>query len=527
MINASETIAPAAGAGARINTNKTIPPAGTETEAVLLAAGETISDSFVISNAVGNKGAQSSVYVAKKWGKTYAVKIYNNGWHPSPDLQRFLAAVNHPNIARVIESGEYRGSYYEIYDYYHEGTLEDAGPLPVSVIANVIVPSINEGLHVLHQNGIVHCDLKPGNLFFADDRSRLVIGDLAISGFMNSSGSFIDTIRGTPEYAPSVRTLGPNAVMTPAYDYGAFGLVLCKAVLGRSLFSGMTAADIAMARERGIRLPSQITGRLEILIKGLLNENEDKRWGYNEVKRWCDGEFLRPVKRNIYDRKNKEKKSIQLIFGKFDNDTIIVSSLAQLSDAVKSHWDQARRIVRRSDLVPFVRQFDDSLTEEIRELARMRDADAAVFKLLTYIEGGSDSICFCGRVYEDLDSYVEHLASGKDETAIKFLTSGMLIFFLRYNGTDEVLVNKLEQLIKRNRTGDLDGIRTICFALQGTKSIDIYGKTVSSLDEAVSVLASLPIDRIDLLLKDSNFLAWLSRMGLEKDIRKMKETFNS
>ena len=165
--------------------------------------------------------------------------------------------------------------------------------------------------------------------------------------------------------------------------------------------------------------------------------------------------------------------------------------------------------------------------EKIRELTRVRDADAAVFRLLTYIEGGSDSICFCGKVYKSLEDYVAHLASGTDEVAKKFLTSGMLVFFLRYNGKDEVQVEKLEQLIKRNGAGDLDGIRTICFALQGTKSINIYGKRVSSLDEAVSVLASLPIARIDLLLRDSNFLAWLSRMGLEKDIRRMKETFNS
>ena len=143
MINTAETIAPVSRPGARINADKTIPPAGMGIPAAALTAGETISDSFVISNAIENKGTQSSVYVAKKWGKTYAVKVYNNGWHPSPELQRFLATVRHPNVSRVIESGEYRGSYYEIYDYFHEGTLEDAGPLPVSVITNVIVPSIN------------------------------------------------------------------------------------------------------------------------------------------------------------------------------------------------------------------------------------------------------------------------------------------------------------------------------------------------------------------------------------------------
>lgn len=527
MINSSETIAPVSRPGARINTDKTIPPAGMPAAGAVLAAGDTISDSYVISGRNENKGSQSTVYIAKKSGKTYAVKVYNNGWKPSPELQRFLATTRHPNIARVLESGEYNGSYYEIYEYFHEGTLENAGKLPISTITNIVIPSINEGLHELHKNGIVHCDIKPGNLFFSDDRKRIVIGDCAISGFMNSAGKYIDTIRGTPEYSPRVETIGTNAIMSPAFDYGSFGLVLCKVSTGRSLFEGMSLEEIAMARETGIVLPSQITGRLETLIKGLLKEEEDARWGYKEIKRWCDGEFMRPVGRNIYDRPKKEKKKEPLIFGRFDNNTIIVSTLDQLADAIVSHWDQAKRVVSRSDIVPFIRQFDNSLTDQIRELARMRDKDAAVFKLLTYLKGGSEDICFCGKRYEDLSDYVEKLASGSDETAIHFMTSGMLVFFLRFNGKDALLIDKLEKLISRGNAGDMETIRTICFALQGTRSIDIYGMTVNSLDDVINVFSRLPVSRIDLILNDASFLAWLNRMGYEHEVRKMREAFQS
>ena len=523
MINAAETIAPQHRAGARINTDKTIAPGGYQALPVLLAAGDTISDSFVISKAIESKGTQSNVYVAKKWGKTYAVKVYNNGWHPSPEIERFLATIRHPNIARVIESGEYRGSYYEIYDYYPEGTLQEAGPLPVPVIRNVVVPSINEGLHALHESGIVHCDIKPSNLFFSDERDRLIIGDCGISGFVNSSGKYIDTLRGTPEYAPRVKTLGWNAVMSPAYDYGAFGLVLCKAILGRSLFEGMSVEQISAERDRGIVLPSQISGRLQTLVMGLIDEDEDARWGYNEVKRWCQGEFMRPAGRSIYTRQPKEKKKVSLVFGRFDGETVTVSTLSQLSNAIMQHWDQARKVVKRADIVPFVRQFDESLTGKIRELARIQDSDAAVFRLLTYINGGSDKIYYCGKTYESLDDYVSQLASGRDEVAKKFLVSGMLIFYLRFNGKNEMMVDKLEQLIKRNGAKDMAAIRTICFALQGTSSIDIYGTRVSTLNDLVSVLSGLSVSRIDALLRNSSFQAWLNRMGFERDVRRMKE----
>ena len=63
--------------------------------------------------------------------------------------------------------------------------MGEAGALPINYIQNVIVPSINEGLHELHINGIVHCDIKPSNLFFSDDKDRIIIGDCGISGYIN------------------------------------------------------------------------------------------------------------------------------------------------------------------------------------------------------------------------------------------------------------------------------------------------------------------------------------------------------
>ncbi len=525
MINAAETQPPRASINQVLNPGETVAPESSiqTGQSTVLLTGESIAESYVVNSLLNKQGKQANVYLAKKWGKTFVIKVYHNGWHPSNQMQSFLTSVRHPNIASVVESGEYEGSYYEIYEYYSEGTLEDDGPLSSTFIQNVLVPSINEGLNELHRNGIVHCDIKPSNLFYTDEHKRIVIGDCGISGYTNSNGKLVDAVRGTPEYAPRVKALLWSAAMSPAYDYGSFGLVLCKAVLGHSLFAGMSVEEISRAWETGIELPSQINGRIAILLKGLINEDEDQRWGYSEVKRWCEGEYMRPTNRNIYMRTQKNVEKKPLIFGRFDGQTISVNTLHQLEFAIREHWVQATHVIKRRELVEFVRQFDNSLSDKIKDLAMYQDTDAAVFRLLMYIADDKKSIYYCGVKYESLRDYVERLVSGKDEKAIRFLQTGLLVFYLRLNDFEQTEVDRVERLIRRSGSDDMSAITTICYALQGKKDVDVYGISVDSLDALIPILAKCTIKDIDALLHDDRFIAWLNRMGYEKEVRKMKE----
>lgn len=527
MINAAETQPPKTQIGEKVNAGDTISPGSAAQSALcsVLRVGESVGDGYIIDCLMDKQGKQSNVYLARKCGKTYVIKIYYDKWRPSNQIQSFLTSVYHPNIAHVIECGDYNGYYYEIYEHFAEGTLEEVGALSSTHIQNVIVPSINEGLHELHTNGILHSDIKPSNLFYTNGCNQVVIGDCGISSFVNSDGKLIDTVRGTPEYSPRVKTLLGSAVMSPAYDYGSFGLVLCRVVLGYSIFEGMSVEEISRAWENGLELPSQIRGRLGDLINGLLNEEEEQRWGYGQVKRWCEGEYLSIVNRNIYAKRKKENQNKPLIFGRFDGQTISVVTLHQLEQAIRKYWTQATRVIKRRELIDFVRQFDRSLTDKIMELMLCQDTDAAVYKLLLYIGDNSQRIFYCGKEYESLADYVKQLSTGRDEIAKKFLSTGLLVFYLRYNEYQKSQVDQLEAFIRRNGSNDMASISTICLALQGEKTIDLFGMSVESLDEVIPVLGKCSVEEIDELLCNDKFIAWLNRMGYEEEMRKMKEAF--
>ena len=99
------------------------------------------------------------------------------------------------------------------------------------------------------------------------------------------------------------------------------------------------------------------------------------------------------------------------------------------------------------------------------------------------------------------------------------------MFYLRYNDYDQAQVDRLEQLIRHNGSNDMSSISTICFALQGKKAIDIFGVSVETMDALIPVLSKCSIKEIDELLQSDRFIAWLNRLGYEKEMRRMKEAF--
>ena len=537
MINANETMIPdylmeqnhSNNSTRKINSADTIPPDGYKEDAnepLRIDAGATIAGSYILNSSLSNEGKQAEIFLAKKWGKNYVVKVYKNGWHQNAKIKDYLLSVNHPNIAAIVECGDYNGNYFEIYEYYNQGTLEDIDSLSVQHISKIIIPSINEGLRELHRNGILHCDIKPSNLFYSNDKERIIIGDCGISGFTNNKGSMIDSFRGTPEYPPLVKSHMWIAQYSPEYDYGAFGLVLCRLVLGYSLFDGCSEEAIAKAWSDGIKLPSSISGRIETLIKGLINPNENERWNYTEVKRWCEGEYMRPKGRGFYNaRQRRSKEKRPLVFGRFENEVLKVSSLSQLAKAIRSHWEQATHVIKRNELLDFLRQFIDEkpdIVSKAQVLAREHDVDAAVFKLLCLLDTDAEDICFCGEVYINLSDYIAHLYSA-DITARKFLASGLLIYYLREQNANKHQVDKLEQLIKSEGVNNMSAISTICYAIQSKRSIEVFGSSVNNLEELITAIAEKPIEQISSLVEMDSFSAWLFSIGYDREVKIMAE----
>jgi serine/threonine-protein kinase len=93
------------------------------------------------------------------------------------------ANLEHPNIVRVYDVQQ-EGNLHYISMRYVQGTtlrdiLQDNGPLPLETAVNVVTP-VAQALHYAHKNGVIHRDVKPGNILVEPDGS-VVLSDFGIA----------------------------------------------------------------------------------------------------------------------------------------------------------------------------------------------------------------------------------------------------------------------------------------------------------------------------------------------------------
>ncbi len=228
--------------------------------------GQTIG-SYVIVARVGG-GGMGVVYQAKdtKLGRIVALKFLPPQWsHDEDARQRFIreaqaaSATNHPNICTIhdIETAP-DGQLFIVMAFYDGQTLKQrlaSGPLAVDEALD-IATQIADGLAKAHAQGVVHRDVKPGNVILTEDGVRIVDFGLA---------TFADALKLTIEHS----TLGTAAYMSPEQvrglnadarsDVWAVGVILYEMLTGHVPFQGSHAEAIAYAVRNETPAPIRAT----------------------------------------------------------------------------------------------------------------------------------------------------------------------------------------------------------------------------------------------------------------------------
>src|SRR6478735_2195216 len=219
--------------------------------------GRLINGRYRLGPVIG-RGGMATIHRAmdERVGRAIAVKLLRPEVLADADLaQRFrreaLAAtvLRHPNIVACLDTGTDDGQPFLVMELVEgedlAARLRRSGRLAPWQVARIGL-DVARGLGVAHQRGIVHRDVKPGNILLAAD-GRAMVTDFGIARLAaDAEASMPGTTLGSVHYFSPEQARG--ATTTPASDVYSLGLVLYEALTGQRAWSGDTTHAITLAR---------------------------------------------------------------------------------------------------------------------------------------------------------------------------------------------------------------------------------------------------------------------------------------
>ncbi len=193
---------------------------------------------------------------------------------------RNSASLSHPNIAQLFDYGEQEGSGFLVMELVVGEPLSDLLEREPVLSTRRLLPILAQtarALHAAHLAGVVHRDVKPGNILLGRG-GRVKITDFGVSLARNQvTMTATGMVMGTAQYLSPEQAVGKPA--TPLSDLYSLGIIAYEALVGHRPFTGPTAVDIAVAHVNNPvpPLPSTVDKHLAALVMRLLSKEPSAR----------------------------------------------------------------------------------------------------------------------------------------------------------------------------------------------------------------------------------------------------------
>lgn len=501
-------------------------------EAITERSGNTIKDIHIdIDTIIGNGYSVmdlvevregNSIYKVTKEKQVYIPKVYAMAEN-LPLVAEVVKEIQSEYLLPLIDYGFYNEYYFEIYPFIECLSLNKVKKLNMDDLKTVI-RCTNEALHILHTYGITHGDIKPSNIFWSESENKAIVCDYE-SATLQKEGYIVHSIAGTVEYGAPCNASLSWLTKHPEYDYGSLGITILDLYCGSVHFAGKASSDISKEWETGIIIPEHCPVRLRQLIKGLTLMDEESRFGYSEVVRWCDNEFVNTKNDTKFRQSNVDKT---MVFG-FDGSTLIkVSSLEELSLCINQYKNIAKQrffcsMNSLEKLVDYVKLFDEAKAKDIRPIVKNNNIDTAVFMVANLLHP-TVSLTFQGKYYKDLSELIEEMpADSVDWDFVNLIKGGSLQFFLNNNGENEV--STIVDTLVQESIGEDDFLYYLVkFRFSsGCGAVKLGLDIISTVEDLCEHIKNNGFDYIESGNNYAKICAWLYKIGYAQAINNMKE----
>ncbi|WP_437291219.1 protein kinase domain-containing protein [Sorangium sp. So ce406] len=293
------------------------------------------------------QGGMGTVFLARdlRLDRDVALKLVRGG-EPAY-VRRFIAEarsqarVSHENVCKVYEVGEVDGKAYIAMQYIDGEPLGDAAPTLTVEQKVLLVRDAAEGIHEAHRAGIIHRDIKPGNIMVErgpDGRLKSYVTDFGLARAWSEEATDTGSVAGTPQYMSPEQARGEAGKLDRRADVYGLGAALYAILTGEPPISGDNALDvlcrIGTVEPRPPRaVDPGIPRDLEAIVLKCLEKDRSARYDSaralaEDLERFLSGEAVlagrqRPLYR-LRKRLRKHRRAVALALSAF---TLAAASL--------------------------------------------------------------------------------------------------------------------------------------------------------------------------------------------------------
>jgi serine/threonine protein kinase len=230
---------------------------------------------------------------------------------------RITASINHPHVVKVFSFGDDHGLFYLAMELVPKGSLDDLMGLQGRVgelqALNTGI-QVAQGLQAALERGLLHRDVKPGNILFADANTAKIV-DFGLAMLLDEQAQEQGEIWGTPYYiAPEKLDNRPEDFRSDMYSLGG---TLFHAIAGRPPFEASTASMVALKHVKSQAVSLQafapdVSSETAYVINRMLHKDPDGRYAsYDELLGHLNYAKQKLLERSQSPIKNKERGIVE------------------------------------------------------------------------------------------------------------------------------------------------------------------------------------------------------------------------
>lgn len=519
--------------------------------------GATILDKYVVTRQLEVASGEADLYLCSYEGAQYVAKIYKRQFAIKQEVIDALLKIDSPYVAKLYETGSYNGFPVEILPFYENGSLQGK-TFSEDELVRGIIPNINEGLHAIHSAGIIHKDLKPSNIMLNSDGETVSIIDFGISSAVEGNNTILVTKTGmTPEYS------APETFKNVFYegsDYYSFGITLFELFCGYTPYANMQPEEIEQyVSVQRIPFPENMTPLMQDFISALTyydisyrknKSNPNRRWTYEEVRKWLDGEPLVIPGEGVGNAGKGAMPAYQFLGESYTDP-------AQLVTAFAKNWEEGKKQLFRGYITSHFRTYNQDIARKCQaaeeEAGRENGRDDIIFwKLLYQIHPKLKGFYWKGQTFESLPAFGRDVLEklwDRDHSQFSYYASILgekLLsqYVLQAQPKNEKLKKAaaaIEDSYELEKTNGTDMRRTyylMAYTLSGQKLLLLDGEQFRTVGELAGYMRSVleeSYDRFESLCHrlidydgnlDFQLETWLIALGKQDEIDKWRASMN-